>query len=72
MKKLSISVDGMSCGKCEVKIIDHFKENPSVSEVIAKREDNFVEISGADDLSNMTIRNELIDLGFSVNSIKKV
>lgn len=72
MKALNIEVEGMNCGGCVNKIKNHFNEIDQVKETVVNLESQTVKILGEDDLSNMKIRNDLIELGFSVKSIKKV
>ena len=72
MKTINIEVEGMSCGGCVSKISNHLSENQRISDVKVSLENKTVIIEGEDDLSNMAIRNEIIDLGFTVKSIKKV
>lgn len=71
MKTLNIEVEGMNCGGCVKKITGHFQSIDSIEEVKVNLEDQNVLIIGSDDLSNMKVRNDLIELGFSVKSIKK-
>tara|TARA_R110002072_G_scaffold534_6_gene4079 strand:+ start:253556 stop:253774 length:219 start_codon:yes stop_codon:yes gene_type:complete len=71
MKKIILEVDGMKCGGCSSKIKEHFLVDEKVENVAVDLESKKVEISGSDDLSNMTIRNEVIELGFSVVSMRK-
>lgn len=71
VKTLNIEVDGMNCGGCVKKITGHFSENENVQEVEVYLENKLVKIIGEDKLSNMSVRNELIELGFTVNSIQK-
>lgn len=71
MKTLDIEVEGMNCGGCVKKITEHFLANETVETVNVSLEDKAVKIVGDDSLSNMSVRNELIELGFTVNSIKK-
>ncbi len=71
MKTLNIEVEGMSCGGCVKKISNHFQNIDGISETKVSLEGQTVTIIADDDLSNMKVRNDLIELGFSVKSIKK-
>jgi len=71
MKTLNIEVEGMNCGGCVNKITSHFQSIDNVEEIKVDPEDQKVLIIGSDDLSNMKVRNDLIELSFSVKSIKK-
>ena len=71
MKTLNIEVEGMNCGGCVNKITGHFQSIDNIEEIKVDLEDQNVLITGSDDLSNMKVRNDLIELGFSVKSIKK-
>ncbi len=71
MKTLSIEIEGMNCGGCVNKISNHFQNIDGISEMEVNLEGQKVTIVGNDDVSNMRVRNDLIDLGFSVKSIKK-
>ena len=72
MKKLIIEIDGMNCGGCVKKIKAHFEPLSNIQNIEVYLDDKKVEITGDDDLSNMKVRDDLIELGFSVNSIKKI
>jgi copper chaperone CopZ len=72
MKTLNIEVEGMNCGRCVSKITDHFCINERIESVEVRLEAQTVKLVGDEALSNMSIRNELIELGFTVNSIKKI
>ncbi len=71
MKTLNIEVEGMNCGRCVAKITDHFNKNDLIDTVDVDLEAKRVKLIGEEALSNMTLRNELLELGFTVNSIKK-
>ena len=71
MKTLNIEVEGISCGGCVDKISNHFQEVEGVSDAKVSFKGQTITITGNDNLSNMNIRNDLIDLGFIVKSIKK-
>ena len=71
MKTLSIEVEGMNCGGCVSKISNHFQNIDGISDTKVSLEGQTVKIIADDDLSNMKVRNDLIELGFSVKSIKK-
>ncbi len=71
MKTLSIEVEGMNCGGCVNKISNHFENIDGISDTKVSLEGQIVTIIADDDLSNMKVRNDLIELGFSVKSIKK-
>lgn len=71
MKTLNIEIEGMNCGGCVNKISSHFQSVDGILETKVSLEEQTVTIIGNDDLSNMNVRNDLIELGFSVKSIKK-
>lgn len=71
MKTLNIELEGMNCGGCVNKILSHFENGNGISETKVSLEGQKVTIVGNDDVSNMRVRNDLIELGFSVKSIKK-
>ena len=71
MKALNIEVEGMNCGGCVSKISNHFQNIDGISDTKVSLEGQIVTIIADDDLSNMKVRNDLIELGFSVKSIKK-
>ena len=71
MKTLSIEVEGMNCGGCVSKISNHFQNIDGISDTKVSLEGQTVKIIADDDLANMKVRNDLIELGFSVKSIKK-
>ena len=71
MKTLNIVVEGMNCGGCVKKITNHFENVEGVMETTVSLEDKNVIIKGSDELSNMKIRNDIIELGFQVMSIQK-
>lgn len=72
MRLLNIEVEGMSCGGCVNKITNHFQNLEGVSEIKINLEDQTMMIICSDNLSNMKVRNDLIDLGYNVKSIKKM
>lgn len=71
MKTLNIEVEGINCGGCVNKISNHFQNVDGIEETKVSLEGQLVTIIADDDLSNMKVRNDLIELGFSVKSIKK-
>lgn len=71
MKNLNIEVTGINCGSCVSKIKNHFESIQGVETVNAEKETQLVTISCDEGLSNMKLRNDLLELGFSVTSIKK-
>ncbi|MFT6070465.1 MAG: copper chaperone CopZ [Bacteriovoracaceae bacterium] len=72
MKTVNMEVEGIKCGSCVNKISTHFLGLKSIEEVIVSLEDKTVTIRAEDEVSNMKMRNEIIELGFKVNSIKKI
>ena len=71
MKTLNIEVEGINCGGCINKISNHFQNIDGISDTEVSLEGQTVTIIADERLSNMKIRNDLIELGFSVKSIKK-
>ncbi len=71
MKTLNIEVEGMNCGGCVNKISNHFHNIDGISDTKVSLEGQTVTIIADEGLSNMKVRNDLIELGFSVKSIKK-
>lgn len=71
MKTLNIEVEGMSCGGCVSKITKHFKVMEGVEDTKINLDNQMIAIKAKDELSNMKVRNELIELGFNVKSLKK-
>ena len=71
MKILNIEVEGMNCGGCVNKISNHFQIIDGISDTKVSLERQTVTIISDESLSNMKVRNDLIELGFSVKSIKK-
>lgn len=67
-----MEVEGIKCGGCVSKITNHFSQNMSINDVSVNLEDKLVTVIAEDDFSNMKIRNEIVELGFKVNSIKKI
>ncbi len=72
MKNLNLIVEGMTCKNCVSKIENHFLDQDLINSVSVALESKEVTISGDDSLSNMGIKKEVEELGFSVMSIKKV
>ena len=70
VKVIDLVVEGMNCGGCVKKITEHFMDSELIEKVDVSLEENFVKIVGSDDLSNIC-RNDLIELGFIVKSLKK-
>lgn len=71
VKVLNIENEGMSCGSCVKKISDHFEGMDGLSETRICLEEQTVTVIGDFELSNIKVRNDLIELGFGVMSIKK-
>tara|TARA_Y100000296_G_scaffold57566_1_gene66070 strand:+ start:1196 stop:1426 length:231 start_codon:yes stop_codon:yes gene_type:complete len=71
MKTLNIEVEGMNCGSCVSKVSNYFQSIEGISDTKVSLEGQTVTIIADEDLSNMKVRNNLIELGFSVKSIKK-
>lgn len=71
MKNLNIEVSGINCGSCVSKIENHFNLIEGIELVNVTKESQLVSITCEESLSNMKLRNDLVDLGFSVTSIKK-
>lgn len=72
MKKVKFEIEGMKCGGCVEKILNHFKGQQEVEDVMVSLEEGQVVIVGAETLSNMTLKNALNELGFNVLSMKRV
>lgn len=71
MKTLLVGVEGMHCGGCAKKITEHFSNVAEVESVDVNLDNKEVKIVAADELSNMGIRNDIIELGFTVTGIQK-
>lgn len=72
MKSVLLNVEGMSCGGCASKIENNLKGNESISQINISLEEKTVQIDGDDSLSNMTLKKEIEELGFSVTGMKKL
>jgi copper chaperone len=72
MKALDIEVTGMSCGGCVKKITDHFQSLAGVDQVQVELDQQKIKMNLEDNVSNMRIRNDLIELGFQVTKMTKV
>ena len=72
MKTLNIAINGMSCNGCVNKIKNNFEDFDGVESIDISLDDKMAVIVLDDAISNMKIRNDIIDLGFEVESIKKV
>lgn len=72
MKSVLLNVEGMSCGGCVSKIENNLKNNESISEIQVSLEEKTVKVDGDDSLSNMGLKKEIEELGFSVTGMKKL
>lgn len=70
MKTIKYNVEGMSCGGCGDKITNALKG--SVVSTNISLEDKEVLVECSDELSNMSIKSSIEDLGFTVIGMKKV
>ncbi len=71
MKNLNIQVEGISCNGCVSKIKSFFSSVEGISVEEVSIDEQLVQLKCEEDISNMTIRTQLIELGFNVMSIKK-
>lgn len=71
MKKFYFDVEGIKCGGCSSKISNGIGEMDQVSNVEVSVENKSVKVEGADQLSGMTLKAKLEELGFSVTNMKK-
>lgn len=72
MKTINMEVEGIKCGSCVNKITSHFKGIQNIEDVIVSLEDKTVTITAEDEVSNIKMRNEIVELGFIVFSMKKI
>lgn len=72
MKSVLLNVEGMSCGGCASKIQNNLKNNEAISDIKVSLEEKTVTIEGDDSLSNMGLKKEIEELGFSVTGMKKL
>jgi copper chaperone len=72
MKTINMDVEGMKCGSCVNKISSHFKGLQNIEDIIVSLENKTVTITAEDEVSNMKMRNDISELGFTVLSIKKI
>lgn len=71
MKSVLFNVEGMSCGGCKSKIENNLGENGQISKVEVSLDAKTVLVEGDDALSNMTLKKDIEELGFSVTGMKK-
>lgn len=71
MNILDIEVNGMKCGGCAKKITQYFKMNSDVENVEVDLENKRVKIISSSEFSSMKVRNDLVELGFSVISLSR-
>lgn len=71
MKSVLFSVEGMSCGGCVSKIQNNLSTNDQISKVEVSLQDKTVLVEGDDSLSQMTLKSDIEELGFSVTGMKK-
>lgn len=71
MKYLNIQVEGINCNGCVSKINNFFSDVEGISVEEVNIENQLVQLICEEDISNMTIRTQLIELGFNVMSIRK-
>lgn len=71
MKKFIMNVEGIKCGGCASKIKNILSQQKSVTDFDVSVENKMVTISGADDLSGMSLKKSIEELGFSVVGMQK-
>lgn len=71
MKSVLFNVEGMSCGGCKSKIENNLGERTDISNVSVSLDEKTVLVEGEDTLSNMGLKKDIEELGFSVTGMKK-
>lgn len=72
MKKFEFEVDGIKCGGCVSKIEKGFESFEGIDSLDVSVIEKIVSISGDDKLSGMKIKTTIEELGFTVQSMKKI
>lgn len=72
MKKVLFNIDGMSCVKCVKKIEEFFSKLDYVKSIEVSLEEKTTVFELSEDVSNISIKDSLVELGFNVNAIKKI
>lgn len=72
MKKMLFNVEGITCGGCVRKITNKFAQDSQIEKVEVSDDKKQVVFQGSDELSGMTIKSELEELGFEVLGFEKV
>ena len=67
-----MQVSGIKCGNCSKKITDKIEVMDTVNNIEVSVSEGTVVIDGSDDLSAMTIKKSIEDLGFGVEAMKKL
>ena len=71
MKKITLKVEGITCAGCVSKIRDSLNKNNDIAATEVSIDEKEVVVRSEVDLSGMSIKKSIEELGFSVLSIKK-
>lgn len=71
MKNLIFNIEGINCGSCIKKIETNLSEMENLSEVVASKDEQSVKVTGSDELSAMSVKAKLEELGFPVVKMSK-
>jgi len=71
MKKIEFLVEGITCGGCIKKIEGGLAKFTEIEELEVSVMEKSVFVTGNDELSGMTLKSAIEELGFQVVSMKK-
>ncbi len=71
MKKITIGLDGMSCGMCEAHVQDTIRSSFQVESVKASHKNKDVIIIASSDISDEEIHTALDPTGYEIKSINR-
>ena len=72
MKQIELKVTGIKCGNCSKKIEDGLGNLENINSISVSVSEGTVKVEGQDNLSAMSVKKSIEELGFGVDAMKKV
>ena len=71
MEKLTVEIDGMSCGMCDAHVNDLVRKNFNVKKVKANHSKGSAEIITEENITQEDLTKALAEMGYKVLSVKR-
>jgi copper chaperone CopZ len=72
MKKIQLTISGMSCQNCVKSVTNGLYKVPGVQDVIVKLDTGIATVKGDDSVSEEALREAIADRGFEVTGVQPV